>query len=89
MSEKSEKKGIIEGLKEGLRVIILGAVSYLIVDGVAQSIIAWCCATQLGAFGITMVSGLVLSILKSIDKWAYKTDRTFIPLEGATGLTGV
>lgn len=86
---KTEQKGIIEGLKEGLRVVILGVVSYLITDGVVQSLIMWLFGSKMDAAQMTMVTGLVLSILKSIDKWLYKTDRTIIPLEGATGITGV
>jgi hypothetical protein len=87
--KKFEIKGIIEGLKEGLRIVILSVVSYLLTDGVIQTVIGWLWGGKMDATQITLVSGLVLSVLKSIDKWAYKTDRTIIPLEGSTGITGI
>ena len=84
-----EKKGIVEGLKEGLRIVILSVISYLLTDGVIQMIIELIWGAKMDATQVTLVSGLVLSVLKSIDKWAYKTDRTLIPLDGSTGITGV
>lgn len=89
MANKVETKGRLEGVKEWLRIVMLGAVSYLLTEGVVQGLVSWLFGSRLDAFGTTTVTGLILSVLKGIDKYLYKTDRTIIPLEGSTGLTGV
>lgn len=88
MTVKGEQKGRVEGVKESVRIVMLTIVSWLLTEGVVAKLVEQFGA-QLDANTRLLVTGLILSVLKGIDKWLYKTDRTIIPLEGSTGLTGV
>ncbi|KKQ99008.1 MAG: hypothetical protein UT24_C0029G0020 [Candidatus Woesebacteria bacterium GW2011_GWB1_39_12] len=77
MNEKN-KEAIIEGLKEAGRLALLAGVSYLVTLGL--NLVADMPETQ--------TTVILTFVLKSLDKWLYKKDKTVVPVKGATGLTG-
>ena len=64
---------IKESVKEGLRVILLGVVSYLLTEGVVQTLVSHFLGMRLDASAQVIVVGLITSILRSIDKWLFES----------------
>lgn len=72
--EKIDKEAIIEALKEAGRVVLLALISW----GIAK----------ISTLPETQTTIVLTFILKGLDKWLYKKDKTIVPVKGATGLTG-
>lgn len=62
---------ILEALKEGARVVILGLVSWLLTVGVLDSIIGSLSGTYFDPTTKMILVGFITSILRSIDSWLH------------------
>ena len=76
-------KESIEGVKEILRTIILSVVSYLLTDGVLNTIMILVIGERLTSAEIIVVTGLFISVLSGIDKYLHKMEIGI----GGNGLT--
>lgn len=66
-----------EGMKEVLRTSVMALVPLLI------------SLLQSGTIDMPAVLiSFAIALLSGLDKWLHKADKTIIPIEGATGLTG-
>ena len=77
---------IIEGLKEGGRIILLGVVSWLITDGV--DLLLQTVGGKLDPSTKVIISGLLISALKSLDKWLHETKKANNTEGNYKGLVG-
>lgn len=59
---------LIEIGKEALRVVVLALVSWLLTDGVLNSVLGMLFSAHLDAAQVILVSGLLTSVLRGIDK---------------------
>lgn len=74
------KKAILEGL----RVTLLGIVSYLLTDGVIATIVNTYLSIHLDATLTIIITGLITSALRSLDKWLHERGKE----NGNTGFLG-
>lgn len=79
----TEVKPLIEGLKDTGRTILLAVISYLVTEGVMNTLIGVIFGDKLSPELILIISGLITSILKGIDKDIHLTGK----LEGNDTLT--
>ena len=79
----TEVKPFKEGLKEAGRTILLGIFSYLITEGVINNVLMIIFSEKLGQQTIALMSGLLLSVLRGIDKDLHLTGK----IEGNDTLT--
>lgn len=63
---------IISGIQEWLRIVIIGVSSYLLMEGVLQALLTKFFSTRLDSTQIVFLTGLLLSAVKGVDKWANK-----------------
>lgn len=82
----TDVKPLVEGLKEGARVALDGIISYLLTEGVLNSIILLIFGERLPLSVIVIITGAVMSILKGWDKQLHLTGK----IEGdATKIKGL
>ncbi len=95
MATQEERKDVlVESLKEGGRVVLLGLVGYLLSEGVLDLILTALFGVSLSPEIKILIAGFITAMLKSVDKWLHKTAKN-VPAEdrnegllGETGLTG-
>lgn len=73
----------IEGLKEAGRIALDGIVSYLLTEGVLNTIVALIFKERLPLEVIVIITGVLMSVLKGLDKDRHLTGK----LEGDVGKT--
>lgn len=76
------------GLLEGGRVILLAFVSYLLTMGVVDTIVAHTIGTKLDASLQLIITGLITSGLRGIDKWLHERSDKGTGFLQSKGLTG-
>ncbi len=68
----TEKKPIVEALKEGGRVVLLAAVSYLLSEGVLDIIVDYIFGVKLDTALKVQIAGIVTIVLRAIDKYLHE-----------------
>jgi len=75
---------LIEAIKEPLRYLLMAVVSYLLTEGVLNTILIRVFGTQLDATAVALITGLLIAVLRGIDKYLHEVG---LIKEEATGLT--
>lgn len=68
---------ITEILKESLRVVFLAVVSYLLTDGVINYLVVHFAGESLSLELIVLITGLLTSVLRGIEKQLHKNESKF------------
>lgn len=68
-------KSFIEAIKEGLRVVVLGVVSYLLTVGVIDNLIHTYLGTRIDLSAQVIIVGAATSVLRGIDAWLHETGK--------------
>jgi hypothetical protein len=89
-----DKSAIFESIKEVGRWVLLYSLSWIITETLKQvGLVPEFSVVNVWVFSylLPVRAGLQLGLTllaKGVDKWLYEKDKTIIPIEGATGLTG-
>ena len=71
-------KKLLEIGKETLRVVILAVVSYFLTAGVIDYLLVTFLGNTLSAEMVVLITGLLTSILRGVEKQLHKEDSKFI-----------
>lgn len=66
------KATIWTAVKSGLRTALLAVVSYLAVETVISGLLVWCCGSFMSPEIRLMATGIILTLLKGVDKWLHE-----------------
>lgn len=84
MKEEAKKEAFLEGG----RVIVLALVSYLLTEGVLTLIVELIFGVRVDATGKAVITGLLTTVLRSIDKYLHELGKPKTGILEEKGLTG-
>lgn len=69
-----DKKALLEALKSFVRLGLIAIVSYLLTEGVVNTLLVAILGASLSPEMRVVLSGVVISALKSLDTWLHEKD---------------